>query len=78
MPMLARRLRSFKSGERSISPTSEPVDLTGMSPEEVKPAVRAAARTMKLPKPFTVALTLANKKETKKTDAKPDTANPAR
>lgn len=34
--MLARLLRSFKSGERSTSPISEPIDLAGMTPEEVE------------------------------------------
>lgn len=29
---------------------SEPVDLTGMTPEQVRRAVRAAARTMEIPK----------------------------
>jgi hypothetical protein len=29
---------------------SEPVDLTGMTPEQARRAVRAAARTMEIPK----------------------------
>lgn len=53
---------------------SEPVDLTGMTPEEAKRAVRAAAKTMKLAKPFKTAPASAKKKKTKAMGSKPSTA----
>lgn len=57
---------------------SEPVDLTGMTRQEARQAVRAAARTMELPKSSKLPLTLATKPKTSPTGAKPVEAKTGR
>ena len=56
---------------------SEPVDLTGMTPEQARRAVRAAARTMEIPKRRRVfpgngnAVATPSKASTSKPDRQP-------
>ncbi len=76
--MRARHLSSFKSGERGAFSMSEPVDLTGMTPEQARRAVRAAARTMEIPKLFKSPPTSATKPMTTPTGAMPVKAKPGR